>query len=118
MNNFRELKVWQEAMVVSKDIYIITRTFPIEERYGLTSQMMRAVVSIPSNIAEGAGRQTKKDFNNFLNFALGSCYELETQVLLAYSFEYITEDTSKTLVDKLQIIQKMLYRLIDSNRDK
>jgi four helix bundle protein len=118
MNNFRELNVWKEAMILSKEVFILTKSFPNEERYGLTSQVLRSVVSIPSNIAEGAGRQTIKDFSHFLNIALGSSYELETQVILAFNFGYITNEQSNTLIQKLQTIQKMIYNLIKSNFNK
>jgi four helix bundle protein len=89
MHNFKELKVWQEAMSLAKDVFVITRNFPSEEKFGLTSQINRCSVSVPSNIAEGAGRQSDKEFNQFLNIALGSSYELETQLLLSNDFNYI-----------------------------
>ena len=89
MHNFKELKVWQEAMSLAKDVFVITRNFPSEEKFGLTSQINRCSVSLPSNIAEGAGRQSDKEFNQFLNIALGSSYELETQLLLSNDFNYI-----------------------------
>jgi four helix bundle protein len=78
MHNFKELKVWQESMSLAKDIHQITREFPSVEKFGLVSQMMRASISIPSNIAEGAGRQTGREFNQFLNISLASSFELET----------------------------------------
>lgn len=78
MHNFRELRIWQEAMEVTKVVYKVTAKFPIDERYSLTSQINRSAVSIPSNIAEGAGRNSDKEFNQFLGIALGSAFELET----------------------------------------
>lgn len=89
MHNFRELKVWQNARQLVKDIYIASFNFPAEEKFGLTSQIRKSAVSIPSNIAEGSGRNTDKDFSNFINISLGSAFELETQIILAYDLEFI-----------------------------
>ncbi len=109
MHNFKELKVWKTGIEISKYIFQLTRSFPAEERYGLISQMVRSAISIPSNIAEGCGRKTNKDFHHFfLNMTLGSSFELETQLIIAYEFNYINQETldrnSKLLVD----IQKMI----------
>lgn len=87
MHNFRELKIWQEALEIAKLTYKLTKSFPSSEMYGFTSQMNRAAVSIPSNIAEGAGRNGNKEFTQFLNIAIGSCFELETQIILAFEFD-------------------------------
>lgn len=111
MHNFKELKVWQEAMQIAKDVFITTRNFPAEEKFGLVSQINRCAVSIPSNIAEGAGRGTDKEFNQFLNIALGSSFELETQVLLAKEFNYITNEQTIVLTEKVTKVQKMLNGL-------
>ena len=83
MHNFKELEVWNNSMDLATSIYKVTEFFPQEERFGITSQMRRASVSIPSLIAEGAGRNTNKDFANFIGMAIGSCYELETQLILS-----------------------------------
>jgi four helix bundle protein len=111
MHNFKELKVWKTGIEVTKVIFQITKSFPSIERYGLTSQMTRSAISIPSNIAEGCGRKTNKDFYQFLNIALGSSFELETQLIIANEFDYINQEildnTSKTITD----IQKMIYGL-------
>jgi four helix bundle protein len=111
MHNFKELKVWKAGIEVTKVIFQLTRSFPPVERYGLTSQMIRSAISIPSNIAEGCGRKTNKDFHHFLNIALGSSFELETQLIIAKEFDYINQeqldDTSKSLID----IQKMIHGL-------
>ena len=85
MSSYRDLKVWQEAMVLAEKIYAATAVFPASERFGLTQQMRRAVVSIPSNIAEGYGRRTARQRYNFLENALGSVFELETQTELSAS---------------------------------
>ena len=111
MHNFKELKVWQEAMSLAKDIFIATRNFPSEEKFGLISQMNRSAVSIASNIAEGAGRESSKEFNHFLNIALGSCFELETQLILSTDFNYITKEKTESLTEKACKIQKMLNGL-------
>ena len=84
MHNFRELKIWKMGIEIAKSIFQLTRGFPVEERYSLTSQLTRSAISIPSNIAEGCGRKSDKEFNQFLSISLGSAFELETQVILAY----------------------------------
>jgi len=91
MHNFRELKVWKMGIEIAKLVFQLTRSFPAEERYSLTSQLTRCAVSVPSNIAEGCGRKSDKEFNQFLSISLGSAFELETQIILAYEFEYISE---------------------------
>ena len=83
MHNFRELTIWKEAMEITKATYSITKKFPASELYGLTSQINRASVSIPSNIAEGSGRNGNNEFVHFLHISIGSCFELETQMILA-----------------------------------
>ncbi len=83
MNKYKELQVWQISMDVAETIYQLTSSFPDEEKFGLKSQLRRCSVSVPSNIAEGAGQNSSKEFNYFLGIANGSCYELETQVILS-----------------------------------
>ena len=112
IHNFRELVAWQKAMKLTKEIYLLTNTFPASERYGLTSQIQRAVVSIPSNIAEGAGRPTEKELVHFLSFALGSAYELETELLLAGEFGYIDAEQSKQINKEVVEVQKLVYSLM------
>ncbi len=113
-NSYRDLIVWQKAMTLTKAVYFLTKSFPKDEVYGLTSQIRRCSVSIPSNIAEGRGRNSDKEFIRFLNIALGSLYELQTQLELALSFNYIA-DYSK--LDDLSIqIEKMLNALINSKK--
>jgi four helix bundle protein len=94
MHNFKELKVWKESMELARKIYKVTKLFPNEEKFGMTSQLRRCSVSIPSNIAEGCGRNSNKEFGHFLNISIGSSYELETQILLATDFEYLTIEQS------------------------
>ena len=111
-HNFRELEVWKQAMALSKRVYLSTKQFPAEEKFGITSQIQRASVSIASNIAEGAGRGTNKDFVHFLNIALGSAFELETQILLSKELNYIDEDDMKCIMNELHMIQPRLNSLI------
>ena len=91
MHNFQELKIWQKAMDVAESTYLISAEFPKEEKFGLTSQIRRSAVSIPSNIAEGAGRNTDGEFKNFLGIASGSSNELYTQLVLAKRLGLISE---------------------------
>ena len=111
MHNFRELKIWQEAIEITKHTYKLSKTFPASELYGLTSQMNRAAVSIPSNIAEGAGRNSNKEFTHFLNIAIGSCFELETQMILAFEFTYIKKDDLEIFILNLHKLEKMINSL-------
>lgn len=107
-HNFRELKIWQKARVLVKDIYIITRKFPKEEMFGLTSQMKRSAVSVPSNIAEGCGRGTIAQFNQFLDIAKGSSSELETQVYLAFDLGFINKESMERINSDIIEIQMMI----------
>ena len=115
-NSYRDLIVWQKAMELTKKVYQITKTFPKDEIYGLTSQIRRCSVSVPSNIAEGRGRNSNKEFIRFLNIALGSIYELQTQLELALSFNYIStfDDINKLSIE----VEKMLNALINSKKKK
>ncbi len=109
MHNYKELKVWQKVRVLVKTVYQLTKDFPKEESFGLVSQMRRAVISIPSNIAEGAGRETSKVFCRFLDITYGSSFELETQLLLCFDLEYISEAVSSETETQIKEIQRMLY---------
>lgn len=112
IHNFRELLAWQKAMQLTKDVYTLTQSFPAEERFALTSQIQRAAVSIPSNIAEGAGRTTQKELVHFLSFSLGSAYELETELLLAESLGYISVAQSERLNTAIVEVQKLVCSLM------
>jgi four helix bundle protein len=90
IHNFRELKIWQKSIELTKLVYQILNEFPEDEKYGLKSQIRRCAISIPSNIAEGSGRVGDKEFQHFLSIANGSAFELETQLYLAKEFNYIT----------------------------
>jgi four helix bundle protein len=118
MHNFKELKVWQLSRHLVKDVYDLTTDFPSNEKYGLTSQIRRCVVSIPTNIAEGCGRNTDKDFSHFLNISLGSAYELETLLTLCFDVKLISEQQFELLNIKISEIQKMTFGLIKTLRQE
>lgn len=109
MHNFRKLTVWNSAMSLTVELYKLTEGFPKQEVYGLASQMRRAAVSIPSNIAEGSGRGSDKDFCRFLDIAISSCFELETQIEISYRMDYLTEEAYKQLTASCSEVQKMIY---------
>lgn len=109
MHNFKELKTWQKSRRFVKDIYVLTKIFPKDELFVLTSQMRRAAISIPSNIAEGSGRATDKDFSRFLDIATGSTFELESQLYIACDLEYYSEEKLNIYLEKIQELQKMIY---------
>jgi four helix bundle protein len=108
MKSFKELQVWQKGIELVEMVYKITATFPEEEKYGLRTQMRRAAVSIPSNIAEGHLRKTAKDFKQFIAIARGSCAELETQIIISYKLAFIQEDNFSNLSSKVEELSKML----------
>ena len=114
MKTHKDLTVWQKAMELVMEVYKATKMFPREEIFGLTSQMRRAVVSIPSNIAEGYGRLHQRETENFLSIALGSASELETQLILSKDLGYISLDEVEQLTIEVQNIIKMLAALIKS----
>ena len=111
ITNYRELIVWQKAMELTKKIYSLTKDFPKEEIYGLTSQMRRAAVSIPSNIAEGQARSGTKEFAHFLSIASGSKAELETQLLICVDIGYLSETDIKAVMDLSDEVGKMFTAL-------
>lgn len=104
-HNFREIKIWQEALVLVKEVYAFTSNLPKEEKYGITSQINRSAVSIPSNIAEGSGRTTNKEFIRFLEIAISSSYELETQLILS---EQIFNLSTKEIIENLHTLQNRI----------
>lgn len=110
MHNLKELKIWQKAVELATEIYRLTADFPQEERYGLTSQIRRSVVSISSNIAEGAGRNSEKEFVQFLSISNGSAYELQTQLIISKNLGLVTTSLDDIL-DQIDQIQKMNYSL-------
>ena len=116
MHNFKELKVWQLSRLLVKEVYELTSTFPASEKYGLISQIRRCVVSIPTNISEGSGRNTDKDFSHFLTISLGSAYELETLLILSSDVRLISDKQLENLLPKISEIQKMTFGLIKTLR--
>ncbi|HSF31161.1 MAG TPA: four helix bundle protein [Candidatus Tectomicrobia bacterium] len=112
IRDYKDLVVWQKAMELVTAIYKATNTFPKEELYGLTSQIRRAAVSVPSNIAEGQGRKTRGEFRQFLGQAKGSLAELETQLLIAHNLGYL-EDCSALLAQQAEIA-RLLNGLLNS----
>ncbi len=109
MQDYRKLRIWLLAMELTKSIYEVTQSFPAEEKYGLTSQMRRCAVSLPSNIAEGAGRNGNKEFNNFLGITMGSLFELDTQAELSYNFQYIQAERYEYIFEKISQLKKMIF---------
>ncbi len=118
MHNYRELKVWNKSVELATEVYKETQSFPQEEKYGLISQIRRAVVSVSSNIAEGAGRSTTPQFIQFLTIAYGSCYELSTQLIISKNLNFLSESKLESLDGKISEIQKMIYRLKESIESK
>lgn len=111
VNKYQDLVVWQKAMDFAEKIYGLTRKFPVEEKFGLTSQINRAVVSIASNIAEGAGRDSKREFSQFLSISMGSCFEAETQIMLAKRIGLMKEQEVQPLIELSSEIQRMISGL-------
>lgn len=111
IHNFRELAVWQKAMQITRDLYLLTKSFPKDEMFGMVSQIRRAAASIPANIAEGAGRSTDAELVRFIDIAVGSAFELETWLILAGDLEYMNKEQSQLLVSNTQEIQRMLAGL-------
>lgn len=111
MNRFRKLDVWKQALSLSVEVYRATDKFPKKEVYGLASQMQRAGVSVPSNIAEGAGRNHDGEFYHFLGIACGSAAELYTQTLIAKELEYICQERTDKITGELDHIMNRIFKL-------
>ena len=107
-SSYKDLIVWQKSMALTGDIYKITEKLPKSETYGLTDQLRRAAVSVPSNIAEGHGRKTSKDFLHFLSIANGSCMEMETQLLICVQLKMLSNEDIKDLLTDINEISRML----------
>ncbi|MDY0083570.1 MAG: four helix bundle protein [Ignavibacteriaceae bacterium] len=112
MKDFRSLKVWEKSHLIALEIYKLTRSFPKDEQYNLTSQLRRAITSISANIAEGCGRGSDKDFKRFIQIAMGSASESEYLILLTKDLNYISEADFNKLIIAVQEIKKMLSSLI------
>ena len=114
MHDYKKLNVWKESIELITEVYKITSKFPSTEKFCLISQINRCAVSIASNIAEGAGRNTDGEFRQFLGTAKGSSYELETQLIVSNNLGYISIDELNDLIEKLEYVQKMIHNLIKS----
>ncbi len=108
MHNYKNLKIWQEAMHLVTETYAATFDFPDYERFGLTSQIRRAVSSIPANIAEGTSRSSQKEFKHFLSIALGSSFEVSTQIEIAYRLDMMEEEKRNELVKMNEVLQRKI----------
>lgn len=108
MHNFRKLNIWIKSMDLVTDIYKLTNTFPSYERFGIISQMQRAALSCPSNIAEGSAKSSNKDFSRFLEISVGSLFELETELIVSKNLEYISNETFEVFQNKIVELQKMI----------
>ena len=111
MHQYKELKLWQKSIDLVTRIYSLTRNFPQVEKFGLVSQINRSAVSIPSNIAEGAGRNSDKEFVQFLAFAHASSFELETQLIISKNLSYVSQEELIVLTDQLIELQKMNFAM-------
>ncbi|SHM52217.1 four helix bundle protein [Chryseobacterium carnipullorum] len=109
MHNFEKLLFWQKSIVLAKNVYIICQEVSNDEKFGLISQIKRSAVSIPSNIAEGSGRNGSKEFNHFLAVALGSAFELQTQLILIRELNLLPEEKINALLSEVSEIQRMIY---------
>lgn len=118
IKSYRELIIWQKSIQIVTNIYKLTRNFPKEEIFGLISQMRRCAVSVPSNIAEGFGRNSQGDFKRFLNIALGSTYELQTQIEISMNLDYLNIVNYKTLMESCLELEKMINSLVGKIKAK
>jgi four helix bundle protein len=112
VKSYRDLMVWQKSMNLVTEVYTVTRSFPSDEIYTLTSQLRRCAVSIPSNIAEGYGRNSTSDYKRFLQIAVGSIFELQTQIEIAVNLKYLSSETFGNLCNAAKEIELMLLSLI------
>ena len=112
IKSFKDLEIWRKDIKLVEDVYVATRTFPKEELYGLTSQMRRSAVSVPSNISEGFARFHNKEYRQFLYMSLGSCAELTTHIIIASRLGYIRKDAANAMAQEIEEISKMTMGLI------
>ena len=113
-HKLEDIKVWNKAIQLSTDVYSLTADFPTIEIDGLISQMRRSAVSVASNIAEGAGRNSPKEFIHFFKIATGSSYELQTQLLISFHLKYVNQEQKDNILNNIYEIQKMIYGFIQS----
>jgi four helix bundle protein len=117
IRSFRDLIAWQKAIALCKQVYAVSKQFPPDERFGLTMQVRRASVSVPSNIAEGYGRRHKKDYLRFLSIALGSLFEVETHLILAVQLGFVDADAAGPSMNSVREVDRILCALIRAVRD-
>lgn len=110
MHQFKNLEIWKRSRYFCSKIYAVTSNFPDNEKFGITNQLRRASVSIPSNIAEGSSRASNKEFSRFLEIAIGSAYEIETQLLISSDLNFLEFETLETLLNELEEIIKMISK--------
>ncbi len=113
MRNFRQLEIWKNGIEIVKQAYVLSQLLPSEEKFGLRSQITRASVSIPSNIAEGCSRNSEIEFKRFLEIAMGSLFEVETQLIISQELEFIQQEDLKTIFELLSKEAKMINSLIN-----
>lgn len=118
MSTFRNLLIWQKAMTLVTDCYLLTKDFPKEEQFGLTSQIRRSVISIPSNIAEGYGRDGNKDYLKFLNISLSSLFEFQTQIEISLNIQYITQNQFNSIYEQTRELERMLVSFIKKIQER
>lgn len=111
MNRFKNLDIWKDAIMLAKNVHVLTATLPKEETYGLRSQLRRASVSVASNIAEGAGRNSNGEFNQFLGIAIGSAFEVDTQLIIGLELGYFSKDAVAALSKDIESIANRTYKL-------
>ncbi len=116
MRNFRELTIWKSGIELVKKIYLLTESLPNTEKFGLISQMQRASVSIPSNIAEGSSRNSEIEFKRFLEIAIGSSFELETQLIICEKLGFLKEEDMQETLESISQLQKQINTLIGKIR--
>jgi len=118
MRNFRELDIWKESRLLVAATYMIMKQMPDDEKFGLTSQIKRSAISIPSNIAEGCAKSSDKDLCRFLEISLGSCFELETQFMLCSDINYLDENIVSKQIESIQILEKRIASFLTYLRNK
>lgn len=118
MSDFRKLLIWQKSVALTTKIYFSTNHFPKEEIFGLTSQIRRSSISIPSNIAEGSGRESDKDFLRFLNIAIGSLFEMQTQLEIAKNITYLNEQEFNNLYEDSREVERMLVSFLKKIKNR
>ena len=113
INSYRDLDVWKQSRQLLKSVYQLSRSFPKEEQFGLTNQLRRAAISVPSNIAEGSGRNHSKDSIQFFFIARGSLYEIETQLIISFDLEYISDSHLKEVLEQVTRCKKLINGFIN-----